>query len=75
LQILLNNTDDILIDSIEKARIPSENILSDDIPTPVYEYIKNNYSFLDGRLVYHDNNNKYLKVIDDRQILQYYLLI
>jgi len=61
------------------SRIPSNNILtistiqdavqgnsvsSDDIPPPVFDYIKDNYSVLDGKLVYRDKENKYLTVVD-----------
>jgi len=61
------------------SRIPSGNILtistiqdvskgksviSDDIPSPVVDYIKDNYSFLNGKLMYKDHFNKLLEVID-----------
>jgi len=51
--------------SIIKNSLDNNSFLADDIPTPVYDYIKNNYSFLDGNLVYKDKNNKYLKVVED----------
>jgi len=53
----------LTISTIQNA-INGNNTTSDDIPSPVFNYIKDNYSFLDNKLVYKDNNNRYLEVID-----------
>jgi len=62
------------------SRLPSGNVLtintikdisndisltSDIVPEPILKYVKKNYSFLDGKLVFKDKSGKLLEVIED----------
>ena len=41
------------------------NPLSDNIPSPILNYVKKNYSFVNGKLVFKDKSDKVLEVIED----------
>ena len=70
--------DNLFADSL--SRFPSENVpsvntiqdilngdssISDSVPSGIVDYAKNNFSFLNGVLVFRDNSGKYLRVIED----------
>jgi len=43
----------------------NSNLISDSFPTPLVNYVKKNFCFIDGSLVYKDKKGKFLKVVED----------